>query len=258
MALEEKTVIVTGAAMGIGLACAERFAADGANVVLADINEFEGNTQAKALRTAGHKALFVSCDVGDKGQVDGLIKATVEAYGGLDVLINNAGILHAAEFLDLEEEDFDRVLRVNLKGMFLVGQAAARQMAAQGHGGSIINMSSVNAVLAIPNITSYVVCKGAVNQLTKVMAVALADQNIRVNGIGPGTILTDLARQVMTDEAARKKILSRTPLGRCGEPDEVAAVAAFLAGDEASYITGETIYVDGGRMGLNYTVPVEQ
>jgi glucose 1-dehydrogenase len=165
--------------------------------------------------------------------------------------------VHAAEFLDLEEADFDRVIAVNLKGIFLAGQAAARQMVKQGGGGAIINMSSVNAVLAIPNQVPYVVSKGAINQLTKVMSISLATHGIRVNGIGPGTILTELAKTaVLGNREAEKKILSRTPLGRMGDPREVANVAVFLASDEASYLTGQTIYPDGGRLALNYTMPV--
>ena len=160
-----------------------------------------------------------------------------------------------SDFLELEEADFDAVLRVNLKGAFLVGQAAAREMAKRG-GGAIVNMSSLNAVLAIPNQIPYVVSKGGINQLTKVMALALADKNIRVNAIGPGSIMTDILKGVMTDEAARAMILSRTPLGRIGEPEEVAKVALFLASDDASYVTGQCIYPDGGRLALNYTVPV--
>jgi NAD(P)-dependent dehydrogenase (short-subunit alcohol dehydrogenase family) len=180
----------------------------------------------------------------------------VEAFGRLDVLVNNAGIIKGASFLDLEEADFDAVLRVNLKGAFLVGQAAARVMAKQGTGGAIVNMSSLNAVMAIPNQTPYVVSKGGLNQLTRVMALALADRKIRVNAIGPGSIMTDILKSVMTDEAARRNILSRTPLGRVGEPEEVAKVALFLASDDSSYVTGQCIYPDGGRMALNYTVPV--
>jgi glucose 1-dehydrogenase len=255
MRLQDKVAVVTGAAQGIGLACAERFVAEGARVMLADVEEGKGRQAAGSL---GERARFQRCDVGAKAEVDALVAATVEAFGRLDVMVSNAGIPHAAEFLDLAEADFDRVLRVNLKGVFLTGQAAARQMAAQGEGGVILNMASVNGVLAIPNQVPYVVSKGGVNQLTKVMALALAPHGIRVVAIGPGTILTELARNaVRADEAARKKILSRTPMGRCGEPAEVAAVAAFLASDDASYITGTTIYPDGGRLALNYTVAVE-
>ena len=149
------------------------------------------------------------------------------------------------------------MIGLNLRAAVFTAQSVARGMSRAGKGGSIINMSSVNAVVAIPNIAAYVACKGAVNQLTKTMALALADKGIRVNGIGPGTILTDMARQVMIDDAARRTILSRTPLGRPGEPDEIAAVAVFLASEESSYITGQTIYADGGRLGLNYTVPIK-
>jgi len=257
MRLKDKVAIVTGAARGIGLACARRFAAEGARVMLADIDETAGEEAARTITKDGGAARFFPCDVGDKGRVDALIEATVKAYGGLDIAVNNAAILHTCDFLDIAEADFDRVVRVNLKGYFLVGQAAARRMVEQGRGGAIVNMSSVNAVMAIPTIASYVVCKGGVAQLTKVMAIALADKNIRVNAIGPGTIATEMAAQILADDAARKKILSRTPLGRLGTPDEVAAVAVFLASDESSYITGQTIYPDGGRLALNYTVPVK-
>ena len=241
--LEGRVAIITGGARGIGLACANRFAAEGARIVLADLDESAGEDAAKTLPGA----TFVRADVSRKADADALIAHAVAAHGRVDVLVNNAGITHACDFLELGEEDFDRVLRVNLKSMFLCGQAAAR---------AIVNMSSANAVVAIPNQVPYVVSKGGVNQLTKVMAVALAPYGIRVNGIGPGTILTELAKKaVLTDNAARKKILSRTPLGRCGEPEEIASVAAFLASDDASYLTGQTIYPDGGRLALNYTMP---
>lgn len=252
--LEGKVALVTGAARGIGLACAEAFVREGARVVLADVDAKAGAAAAEKLG-----GRFVACDVSRKAQVLAAVEAAVQAYGRLDVAVANAGIVHAAEFLDLEEEDFDRVLAVNLKGVFLVGQAAARQMVKQGGGGAVINMSSVNAVLAIPNQVPYVVSKGGINQLTKVMAVALAPHGIRVNAIGPGTILTELARTaVLGNREAERKILSRTPLGRMGEPSEVGSVAAFLASDDASYVTGQTIYPDGGRLALNYTVPVSE
>ncbi len=262
MRLDGKTALVTGGAQGIGRACAERFAAEGARVVIADIDGDRGSAAAEALNAAhgagGAVAAYVACDVGDKDQVDAAVAATVERFGGLDICVSNAGIIHTAGFLDVAEADFDRVLRVNLKGVFLTGQAAARRMVAQGNGGAIINMSSINAVVAIPDQVPYVTAKGGVAQLTKVMALALAPHGIRVNAIGPGSIMTDLLKVVMHDEAARRKILSRTPMGRCGEVDEIAAVASFLASDDASYITGQTIYADGGRLSLNYTVPVTE
>ncbi len=254
MRLQNKVAVVTGAAGGIGRAVAERFAAEGAKVVICDVNDAGGQATATAI---GKGTLYVHADIGSKKDADALIDAAVAAHGRIDVLVNNAGIVHAAEFLDLKEEDFDRVLRVNLKGYFLCGQAAARQMVKQGGGGAIVNMSSVNAVLAIPSIAPYVVSKGGVNQLTNVMALALAPHNIRVNGIGPGSIATDMLKKVMVDDAARRSIMSRTPMGRAGDPAEVASVALFLASDDASYITGQTVYPDGGRLGLNYTVPVK-
>jgi glucose 1-dehydrogenase len=255
--LSGKVAVVTGAAQGIGLACARAFAREGAKVLLIDVNEDVGRREALRLRSEGFTASFARCDVSRKAQVDAAIAAAVNEFGRIDVLVANAGIVHAAEFLDIEEADFDRVIAVNLKGIFLAGQAAARQMVKQGGGGAIVNMSSVNAVLAIPNQVPYVVSKGAVNQLTKVMSLSLAPHRIRVNGIGPGTILTELAKSaVLGNREAERKILSRTPMGRMGEPAEVAQVAVFLASDEASYVTGQTIYPDGGRLALNYTVPV--
>ena len=249
--LAGRVCIVTGGAQGIGEACARRFAREGARVVIADIDEARGQALAGELQ-----ALFVPCDVGDKAQVDTLVAQAVLTHGRIDVLVNNAGIFKAADFLDVTEADFDAVLRVNLKGAFLAGQAVAREMAKAG-GGAIVNMSSVNAVLAIPTIASYNVSKGGINQLTRVMALALADRNIRVNAVAPGTIATELAaKAVLTSEEAKKKILMRTPMKRLGEPAEVADVVAYLASDAASYITGEIVVVDGGRMTLNYTVPV--
>ncbi|MBK6615751.1 SDR family NAD(P)-dependent oxidoreductase [Ottowia sp.] len=248
--LQGRVAIVTGGAQGIGEACARRFAREGARVVIADVADARGQALADELG-----ARYVHCDVGDKAQVDALVAQAVQAHGRIDVLVNNAGIFRAADFLDVTEEDFDAVLRVNLKGAFLVGQAVAREMA-RARRGSIVNMSSVNSVLAIPGIASYNVSKGGLNQLTRAMALALADQGIRVNAVGPGTIATELATQaVLTSEDARRRILMRTPLKRLGEPAEVADVVAFLASDAASYITGEIVMVDGGRMALNYTVP---
>jgi glucose 1-dehydrogenase len=254
MRLAQKVAIVTGATQGIGLACSQRLVAEGARVMLVDIKP-EGVSAAEAL---GDATRFFAADVSQKADVDAMVAATMEAFGRIDILVNNAGVTHAADFLDLAEDDFDRVIRINLKSMFLCGQAAAREMVKQGSG-CIINMSSVNAELAIPNQVPYVVSKGGINQLTKVMALNLAPHGIRVNGIGPGTILTELAKKaVLASPEARHTILSRTPMGRCGEPEEVASVVAFMASDDASYMTGQTMYVDGGRLSLNYTVPVKE
>lgn len=256
MSEDRKAIVITGAAGGIGAACAERFAADGWDVMIADIDgDGAAATAARLESVSAGDMISMTVDVGDKTAVQTMIAEAVNSFGRLDALINNAAILHVADVLDLEEEDFDRTIRVNLKGFFLCAQAVARHMASSG-GGVIINMSSVQAVLSVPNILPYVVCKGGVNQMTKTLAIALADKNIRVNAIGPGTIMTDMAKKLLADEAAMRKVLSRTPLGRGGEPSEIASIAAFLASDDASYITGECIYADGGRLGLNYTMPI--
>ena len=260
MKLADRVAIVTGAAQGIGAACARAFAEAGARVVVADVNEVGGSAVVKSIAAAGGYALYKQADVGDRSACEALVDHAVTYFGRVDVLVNNAGIVHAAEVLDLAEEDFDRVLRVNLKGAFLCAQAAARQMAKQapragGGRGVIVNMSSVNAVLAIANQVPYTVSKGGVSQLTKVMALALAPLGIRAVAIGPGSIATEMLKTaVMTNEAARDRILSRTPLKRLGEPEEIARIAVFLASDDASYVTGTTVYADGGRLGLNYTV----
>ncbi len=249
--LAGRICIVTGGAQGIGEACIRRFAREGAKVVIADIHDTRGAALASELG-----GMFVHCDVGVKAQVDALVEQTMKMHGRIDVLVNNAGIFKTADFLDVTEADFDEVLRINLKGSFLVGQAVAREMAKAGKG-SIVNMSSVNAVLTIPSISSYNVSKGGVNQLTRVMALVLADKGVRVNAVAPGTIATELAyKAVLTSEEAKTKVMSRTPMKRLGEPSEVADIVAYLASDAASYITGEIVVVDGGRMTLNYTVAV--
>jgi len=257
MRLLDRIAIVTGGAQGIGLACVRAFVREGAKVMIGDIDDAKGNAAAAEIRDAGGEVAYVHCDVGDKAQVEAMVRATVEDFGGLDIMLSNAAVLHTGDFLDIEEEVLDQTLRVNLKGAFLTGQTAARHMVASGEGGVIINMSSINAVTAIPAASPYVICKGGVNQLTKVMALSLADRGVRVNAIGPGTIATDMASKIMDDDDARHMVLSRTPLGRLGEPDEIADAAVFLASDESSYITGQTIYVDGGRLALGYTVPVK-
>ena len=255
--LEGRAAIVTGAAQGIGAACAERLAQDGAAVALWDVDEAAGEALAATLVAQGRRAVFARCDVSRLDQVQAALAATLQAFDRVDALVNNAGIFKAADFLDITEADWDAVIAVNLKGAFLVGQAVAREMVKAGGGGAIVNMSSVNGVLAIPNIASYNASKGGINQLTRAMALALADKGIRVNAVAPGTIATELAaRAVLGSDEARARILGRTPLKRLGEPDEIADVVAFLLSSAASYMTGEIVYVDGGRMALNYTVSI--
>jgi glucose 1-dehydrogenase len=259
MSIQGKVSLVTGAAAGIGLACAKRFLEEGARVVLADIDQERGEQALKTLGASSSEALFVTCDAGDSGQIQDLIGRSVAHFGRLDNVIANAGIVHACDPLELREEDLDRVLRINLKGVILLGQAAARVMLEQtedgdGSRGTIINMSSVNAVMTIPEISAYCVAKGGVNQWTRALAIRLATHGVRVNGIGPGSIATEMFQSVAGDKERLARVLSRTPMGRPGEPDEIAKTAVFLASAYSSYITGQTIYPDGGRLGLNYTV----
>ncbi|MGX5849174.1 SDR family NAD(P)-dependent oxidoreductase [Mesorhizobium sp. PL10] len=254
-----KVAIVTGAARGIGRACAERFLAEGAKVVLGDIDTDELNKCSAEIGTRD-TVLAVATDVGNKDQVDALVAAAVATFGRLDVMVNNAGIAPVQDFLDITEASYDRVLAVNLKGAFMGTQAAARQMIAQGQGGVIINMSSINSGLANPRVATYAISKGGMNQVTSTAAVAFSPYGIRVVGVGPGTIATEMVMDgtFIDSEEMRRAILSRTPLGRLGRAEEIASVVAFLASDDASYITGETIYPDGGRRVLNYTVPVKE
>ena len=252
-----KVVVVTGAAQGLGRACAERFLKDGARVLACDIAAEVLARTADELAALG-EVKAITADVTRREDVDRAVATAVEAFGRIDVMLNNAGIARTQELLDITEGDFDDVIGVNLKGAFFGVQAAARRMIAQGGGGVILNMSSINALLANPKLATYAISKGGMNQLTTVAAVALAPHRIRVCGIGPGTILTEMvANAIFSSDDARKVVLSRTPIGRCGEPSEIASVASFLASDDASYITGQTIYPDGGRLILNYTVPVE-
>jgi NAD(P)-dependent dehydrogenase (short-subunit alcohol dehydrogenase family) len=269
MLLDGKVAIVTGAAQGIGRACALRLAQEGARVAVCDVNADGGGDVTGTVVADGGEAIFVRCDVASAADVAGALATTLQAYGRVDVLVNNAGVLDDAPFLDLSVEELDRVLGVNLRGAFLMAQAAARQMVAQsqsaaggaaagGAAGAIVNMSSINEKFGLPDHVAYSISKGGISQLTKAMAVALAPHGIRVNAVGPGTIDTPILAGVIKDSAFRTKVLSRTPLGRFGRPEEIAAVVAWLASDEASYVTGTTVFADGGRLPLNYVVPVAE
>ncbi|MFG1360609.1 SDR family NAD(P)-dependent oxidoreductase [Xanthobacter pseudotagetidis] len=251
MTLEGKSAIVTGGAQGIGLACVAALVAEGARVTIADVKLEEAGKAAAAF---GDKAAAVACDVSKPEDVKAAVEAAEAAFGTVTVLVNNAGITLSGDILSLELDAFRKVLDVNLVGTFLMSQEVARRMVAAKAKGAIVNLSSINSIMAIPAITAYCASKGGVAQVTRASALALAPHGIRVNAVAPGSIMTDMMRGVAADEAAMKRVLSRTPLGRIGEPSEIADAVAFLAGDKSSYITGETIFIDGGRAALNYTV----
>jgi NAD(P)-dependent dehydrogenase (short-subunit alcohol dehydrogenase family) len=186
--------------------------------------------------------------VSQKAQVDALVRTTLDHFGRIDIVVNNAGVNHSARFFDITEEEWDWVMGVDLKGTFLLSQAAARVMVEQGIAGAIVNVSSVMAVLALADQVPYCAAKGGVNQLTKAMALALADYGIRVNAIGPGPVMTELMQRVVHNKEKEAELLSRLPIGRIAECREIGRVAVFLASDDASYFTGQCLYPDGGRM----------
>ncbi len=255
----KKVAVVTGAARGIGFACARRYAADGAQVVLGDVDADGLDQAVEMLAAEGFAVRGCRTDVSVRDDVERLVETAEDAFGGIDIMLNNAGIAITKDIMSVTEEEYDKVLGVNLKGAFFGLQVAGQRMIEQGRGGVIINMSSINARLANPSIATYAISKGGMNQLTATGAVALASHGIRVVGIGPGTIATELLKNgILTNDEQRRMVLSRTPSGRLGDPSEVASVAAFLASDDASYMTGQTIYPDGGRMVLNYVVPVAE
>ena len=240
--------LITGAAQGIGYACAEALKEDGFDLILSDINSGKLAATAKALDAAA-----ITCDMGDRAQINAMFDQIAKEHGPIHALVNNAGVAMPGDFLTYDADDFDRVIAINLKGVFLATQRAARLMVEHKIEGAIVNMSSINAQVAIPAIPAYCASKGGVMQLTKVAALALAKNNIRVNAVGPGSIDTEMMAGVNASPEAFKTAMSRTPLGRTGSAREIGDVVAFLCSKKSSYVTGETIYVDGGRLGLNYT-----
>lgn len=242
--------LVTGAAQGIGYACAEALAEDGYRLVLADINAEGVGSAAEAL---GNDTVGMTCDMGNPEAINAMFDQIESDIGPVSVLVNNAGIANPGDFLETSVEQFKSVIDVNLIGTFVALQRAAKGMVANQIGGAIVNMSSINAKVAIPAIAAYCSSKGGVMQLTKSSALALAPHNIRVNAVGPGSIDTAMMAGVNANPEAMNVVMSRTPLKRIGTPREIGNVVAFLASEKASYITGETIYVDGGRLGMNYT-----
>lgn len=240
--------LVTGAAQGIGLACAEALTENGMRVILVDLKE-------SVHEAAGQlNGIGMICDMGDPQAITAMFDRIEAEHGPVSALVNNAGIAMPGDFLEYDLAAFDRVIGINLRGTFVAIQRTAKTMVANGIEGAIVNMSSINAQVAIPAIPAYCASKGGIMQLTKVAALALAKNNIRVNAVGPGSIDTEMMAGVNANPEAYKMAMSRTPLGRAGTTREVGDVVAFLCSKKASYITGETIYIDGGRLGLNYVM----
>lgn len=255
MRFQDRVVVITGAAQGIGAAIARRLAAEGACVQIVDRDPVLGARTAAAISGA----TFIEADVANASEVAAAVDAIVQRCSHVDVLVNNAATANNTPFLELTVEEFDRVIAVNLRSQFVLGQMVARAMIASGTAGSIVNLSSMTARLGVATQAAYAASKGAVESLTRVMAVALADSNIRVNAVAPGTTVTPMVASFLAEKPhLRSQMLSRTPLGRLGDPEEIAAAVAFLASDDASYFTGQVLYPDGGRLALNYTVPAPE
>ncbi|MBP7692557.1 MAG: SDR family oxidoreductase [Anaerolineales bacterium] len=251
MQLKDQTALITGAGSGIGRVIALRYAREGARVVAADLNLTSAEATAGAIRAAGGEALAVAGDVSVRAAVDAMLAEALRAYGRVHILVAAAGIGPVHHFLEIPEDEWDRVLAVNLKGLFLCGQAAARHMAQAG-GGVIINVTSQVADVAQPDCAHYYASKGGGKQLTKAMAIDLAAHNIRVNALAPGLTVTALSESSGKEGhwSYRSKILDHIPLGRPAQPEEMAGAAVFLASADASYMTGASLVIDGGYTAL--------
>jgi len=243
--LSGKVAIVTGGASGIGFACAKRLAEAGAAVLIADLDLERGKEKTQELTSAGYKAAFVKCDVTQESDVTNMVNTAVKTFGGLEIMVNSAGIYPAKPITEMDTETWDRVMDINLKGTFFGCLKASQQMIKQGRGGSIINTVSVSAFKPTLDLSAYDASKGGARMLTRTLALELAPYNIRVNSVSPGIIHTE---GVSSPEAIEynKRRLHRVPMGRLGRPDEVGNVVLFLASPASSYMTGSDVIVDAG------------
>ena len=253
MKLEGKVAVITGSARGIGCAIAEAMLREGAKVVITDR---DGDEAARTAARLGGQAIAVTADVSRPEQIEALFEATVQAFGKVDILVNNAGIGAARLVLDIELEEWERIVRINLTGAFLCSQQAARRMIAQGNGGKIVNIVSLSGQKGGVGRSAYGASKAGLEVLNKIMAVEFADHGINVNAIAPGPIMTETGKGMHTPETvdAYHRLI---PQRRYGEPSEIASAAVFLASDDASYITGHTLNVDGGFLAAGLMFPFD-
>jgi len=256
--LTGKLAVVTGAARGIGFAIARRFAAEGASVAVVVHRLADGDDVCAKLKAEGLSAMAYECDVSSADAVSSLAANVMEQQGCADILVNNAAIYPTVDILDMTESEFSRTFRVNVTSVFLMSQAFARQMISSKKTGTIVNIGSIAATMASPRAVAYGASKGAVHSLTVGLSLALAPHGIRVNAIAPGTVATELTKAMVETPDLRNMVLSRTPAGHFGSPEDIAGAALFLASQDSSFVTGQTIYADGGRSGLSFTVPVNK
>lgn len=247
MRLEGKRALITGSGRGIGRAIAVRLAREGADVAINDLNvQGDARETLAEVETAGRRGVLVQADIGKAEQARQLVEEAIRQLGRLDILVNNAGVERRAAFVDVKEADYDLVLDVNLKGTFFVTQAFVRHLCAEKRPGRVINISSVHEEMPFPGFSTYCLSKGGMQLLTRDLAVELGPHGITVNAIAPGAIATEINRALLDDRPRVDRLLKQIPLGRMGKPEDVAALAAFLASEDADYITGSTYYVDGG------------
>lgn len=245
MDLKNKVAIITGSRKGIGKAIALALAKAGANVVVSDINLDDCNKVVEEIKAIGKKGLAVKADVSNPEDVSQMINLTTEKFGKVNILVNNAGIYMQKSLTDVTEQDFDRILDINLKGVFLCSKAVVPEMIKQGKG-KIINITSIAGQVGFANSSAYCASKGAIINLTRELALELAQYKINVNAIGPGVIETDMTKDLLEDKAIKETLLANIPLNRIGKPEDIANAALFLASDNSDYITGITLFVDGG------------